>query len=150
MTPGEVAPPGFACPTGWTCGDIGTASPVGSQSLTAGTWTVQGGGADIFGTADAFHFVWQTLAADGSITSRVVSQSSPSGWSKAGLMLRATTDPASPYYAVFATPANGVVVQWRTAQGGSTGQVATTGAAPSICGWSGPGRPSPPPPHPTG
>ena len=130
VTPGEVAPPGFACPTGWTCGDIGTASPAGSQSLTSGTWTIQGGGADIFGTDDAFHFVWQSLAANGSISGRVVSQSSPSGWSKAGLMMRATTDPASPYYAIFATPANGVVVQWRTAQGGGTAQVSTTGVAP--------------------
>ena len=46
-------------------------------------------------------------------------------------MMRATTDPASPYYAVFATPSNGIVVQWRTAQGGSTSQVATTGTVPA-------------------
>ena len=130
VTPGEVPPPGLACPSGWTCGDIGAASPAGSQSLSGGTWTVQGGGADIFGTADAFHFVWQGLAAGGSLTARVVSQSASSSWAKAGLMLRATTDPGSPYYAVFSTPAHGVVVQWRATQGGTTGQVSTSGVAP--------------------
>jgi len=35
-------------------------------------------------------------------------------------MLRATSDPGAMNYAVFATPGNGVVVQWRTAQAGTT------------------------------
>ena len=118
------------CPTGWTCGDVGTPSPAGTQSLAGGTWTLQGGGADIFGTTDAFHYVWQSLAADGSLSARVVSESSPSAWEKAGPMLRATTDPGSPYYAAFATTGNGVVVQWRATAGGSTGQVAVAGVAP--------------------
>jgi hypothetical protein len=130
VTSGELPPPGFTCPSGWTCADIGAPAPAGGQTLSGSSWTVQGGGSDIYGTADAFHFVWQTLGADGSISARAVSQSSPSVWAKAGLMMRATTDPGSPYYAVFATPSNGVVVQWRTAQGAGTNQVATTGKAP--------------------
>ena len=129
VTPGEVPPPGFACLTGWTCADIGNTSPAGSQSLSGSTWTVLGGGADIFGTADAFHFVWQGLTADGSLSAQVVSQSDSSSWAKAGPMLRATTDPGSPYYAAFVTPGNGITVQWRSTQGGSTGQVTTTGVA---------------------
>ncbi len=130
VAPGEVPPPGFACPSGWTCGDIGAASPAGSQSLSGGTWTILGGGADIFGTADAFHFAWQSLAGDGSLSTRVASLSSPSTWAKAGPMLRATTDPGSAYYAAFATPGNGLAVQWRAASGGSTGQVTVAGVAP--------------------
>ncbi len=130
VTPGELPPPGLACPSGWTCGDIGAASPAGSQSLSGGTWTMQAGGADIFGTADAFHFAWQNLAADGSLATRVVSESSPSAWAKAGPMLRATTDPGCPYYAVFATTGNGVAVQWRSTAGGSTGQLTVAGTAP--------------------
>jgi outer membrane protein assembly factor BamB len=130
VTPGEVPPPAFVCPAGWTCGDIGTASPAGSQNLSGGTWTIQGGGADIFGTADAFHFAWQSLAGDGSLSTRAVSLSSPSAWAKAGPMLRATTDPGSAYYAAFATPGNGVAVQWRASAGGSTGQVTVAGVAP--------------------
>ena len=84
-----------------------------------------GFGSDIWGTADSFHFVYQPLAADGSMSAQVVSQTNSSAWAKGGLMMRLTTDPGSPYYAVFATPGNGVAVQWRTAQGGSTSQVTT-------------------------
>jgi hypothetical protein len=91
---------------------------------------VSGGGGDIWGTADAFHFVNQTLAADGSISARVSAQATTSDWAKAGVMLRATTDPGSPNYAIFVTPANGVVVQWRTAQGGTTAQIKSTGTVP--------------------
>ena len=46
-------------------------------------------------------------------------------------MVRATTDPASPYYGVFVTPGSGVVVQWRSAQGGKTAQVKVAGTAPT-------------------
>ena len=49
----------------------------------------------------------------------MTAQANTSVWAKAGVMLRATADPGSPDYAVLVTPANGVVVQWRTAQGGN-------------------------------
>ena len=45
-------------------------------------------------------------------------------------MMRASTDPGSPYYAVFVTPGNGIAVQWRQTQAGSSGQTTTTGSAP--------------------
>jgi outer membrane protein assembly factor BamB len=130
VSAGEVAPPG-ACPSAWNCADIGTVAPgPGGQSLSGGTWTIQGGGSDIFGTADNFHYIWQPLAADGSISAQVVSQTASSSWAKGGLMMRASSDPGSPYYAVFVTPGNGVAVQWRQTLAGSTGQVTTTGTAP--------------------
>jgi hypothetical protein len=130
VTPGELPPPG-ACPGGWTCSDIGTvATGPGGQTLSGGTWSVTGFGNDIWGAADSFHFVSRPLAADGSISAQVVSQTSSSAWAKGGLMMRATTDPGSPYYAVFATPGNGIAVQWRKAQAGSSSQVTTAGTVP--------------------
>ena len=130
VTATELPPPG-ACPSGWTCSNIGTVTPgPGSQTLSGGTWSVTGFGNDIWGLADSFHFVSQPLAADGSISAQVVSQTNTSSWAKGGLMMRLTTDPGSPYYAIFATPGNGIAVQWRTAQAGSTGQVATAGTVP--------------------
>jgi hypothetical protein len=126
----ELPPPG-ACPSAWTCADIGTVTPgPGSQTLSGGTWNVTGFGNDIWGTADSFHYVYQPMAADGSMSAQVVSQTNSSSWAKGGLMLRLTTDPGSPYYAIFATPGNGVAVQWRTAQGGSSSQVTTAIAFP--------------------
>jgi outer membrane protein assembly factor BamB len=126
----ELPPPG-ACPNGWSCADIGTVAPgPGSQTLSGGTWSVTGFGNDIWGTADSFHFACKTISADGSISAQVTSQGNSSAWAKGGLMMRLTTDPGSPYYAVFATPGNGIAVQWRSAQGGSAGQATTAGTVP--------------------
>ena len=67
------------------------------------------------------------MAGDGTLTAQIVSQGNTNDWAKAGVMLRLTTDPGSPYYAAFVTPANGVAIQWRTAQGDLTSQVTTPG-----------------------
>jgi hypothetical protein len=45
-------------------------------------------------------------------------------------MLRSTTSAGSPYYAVFATPGNGVAIQYRKTQGGGTSQVTAPGTVP--------------------
>ena len=54
---------------------------------SSGTWTESGGGGDIWGTADAFHFVAQTLSADGTVTAHVTAQQNTSPWAKAGPMI---------------------------------------------------------------
>ena len=46
-------------------------------------------------------------------------------------MLRVSTDPGSPYYAAFVTPANGIAIQWRATQGGSSSQLLLPGALPA-------------------
>jgi outer membrane protein assembly factor BamB len=129
---GTTAPvPLTACPTGWSCADIGNPTPPGSQLNTNGTWTVKGGGGDIWGTADAFHFVGQSLAADGTVSAHVTAQTATDPWAKAGVMLRATTDPGSAYYAVFVTPSNGLAIQYRPTQGGASSQLAVPGTLPT-------------------
>src|SRR5207244_1040025 len=127
--PGCGAPP---CPTGWSCADVGGATPTGSQSLSSGTWTIQGGGADIWGTSDQFHFVWQSLAADGGISARAISQTNTSGWAKAGVMLRQSSDPNSAFYAVVVTPANGIVVQYRPTAGASAVWLTSLSGTPPV------------------
>jgi outer membrane protein assembly factor BamB len=118
------------CPLNWSCADIGGPVPSGDQSESNGTWTITAGGNDIWGTSDTFHFVWQQLAGNGVVDAQVVSQSNSSSWAKTGVMLRQSSDPGSMYYAVFVTPGNGIVVQYRNAQGGNTAQVKTSGVAP--------------------
>ncbi len=131
VTATEFPPPGSSCPTGWTCSDIGGPLPLGQQTLTGTLWSLFGGGGDIWATGDSFHFVDKTLTANGSISAHVTAQSNTGPWAKAGVMLRATTDPGSPYYAAFVTPGHGVVAQWRTAQGAPTAQAATPGVVPT-------------------
>lgn len=118
------------CLVTWNCADIGNPTPSGNQSESGGTWTVTAGGNDIWGTSDTFHFVWQPLASNGVVDAQVTSQSSSDPWAKAGVMLRQSSDPGSMYYGVFATPGNGIVVQYRNAQGGGTNQVMISGTAP--------------------
>jgi hypothetical protein len=131
ITASAVAPPGV-CPGTWTCADIGGAAPAGAQDDNAGTWSVAGGGSDIWNASDQFRFVWQALPGDGAVSAHVVSQTNTSGWAKAGVMARATADPAAPEYSVLVTPGNGVVVQYRAVQGGTSMLLAnlTTTTAP--------------------
>ena len=107
------------CAGGWTCQDVGAAAPPGSQDSASGTWTVRAGGSDIWGRTDAFHFVWQTLPADGAVSARVASQTYTDQNAKAGVMVRASTSSDAAYYAVLLTPRHGLVVQFRTAAGQS-------------------------------
>src|SRR5262249_28452491 len=46
-------------PTPWAAQDIGSGGAVGSASALNGAFTVRGAGDDIWGTADAFQFVYQ-------------------------------------------------------------------------------------------
>jgi hypothetical protein len=119
------------CPTGYSCADIGAVTPAGGQTESGSAWSVKAGGPDIWGTADAFRYIWAPLTTHGSVTAQVSSVAATDPWAKAGVMVRSTTGPGSPYYAVYVTQGSGVVVQERTAQGTSAVQVAaTTGVAP--------------------
>ncbi|QNK81545.1 PQQ-binding-like beta-propeller repeat protein [Nakamurella sp. PAMC28650] len=122
VTP-TVAP--AACPVGWGCADVGAVGVAGSQALSGSTWTVAGGGADISGTADAFHFVSQSLPGDGAVSGQVTAQQASNSYAKAGVMLRSSSDPAAPYYAALITPQYGIRVQYRSTLGGGTANAAT-------------------------
>ena len=103
---------------GWSGADIGNPVLAGSDSLSNGIWTVSGSGTDIGGTLDQFHFVWQPLTSDGGISAQVLTQTNTNSRARAGVMLRQSTDPSAPFYAVVATPQSGIFVLDRTKQGG--------------------------------
>jgi len=110
-----------------TCGYIW---PGGSSIGCPGDPIGPDGGAVV----DTFYFVHQALPADGSITARVTSLTghySPTGdvhvsdsgvlsgltsgvqpWSKAGIMIKASTTRGSAYAAMLVTGSNGVRMQW--------------------------------------
>lgn len=105
------------CPAPWTCADVGSPDATGLQSLDGTTWTVQGAGLDIWNAADQFHYVWQPLAGDGSMSAQVITQNSTGGWAKAGIMFRQDQTASAAFYMVALTPENGITVQYRTDQG---------------------------------
>ncbi|MGO9779894.1 MAG: hypothetical protein ACLPKE_15990 [Streptosporangiaceae bacterium] len=64
---------------------------------------------------DAFYFVRQPLAGNGSITVRVTSLTGQPGlvpWSKAGIIIKDRISQGSAYAAMMATGGNGVRMQW--------------------------------------
>ncbi len=87
----------------------------GSVTEADGIYTVVGRGADIWGTADQFQFAHTMLTGDGSLIVKVESLTSTDPWTKAGIMIRQTLDPGSPFAAVYATGTNGVRFQARMA-----------------------------------
>ena len=79
--------------------DIGSVGLAGSDSLNNGAFTVTGGGADIWGDADAFHFVSQAGTGDVTVVAQVMGQTNTDSWAKAGVMIRqsrARRTPRSP------------------------------------------------------
>jgi hypothetical protein len=112
---------------------VGAPNLAGGQSLVGSTWTVQGSGYDIWNADDQFHYVWQPLTGDGGISARITTQTNSDPWAKAGVMLRGSVDPGAPFYALFVTPGNGIVVDYRAGQGSAAIQAAPAlaGAAPA-------------------
>lgn len=77
-------------PAPWVTQDIGAVGATGSATYSSGTFTVTGSGADIWGTADEFRYVYQTASGDCEIKGRVVTQGNTNPWAKSGVMIRET------------------------------------------------------------
>lgn len=106
---------------GWTGVDVGNAGVAGLATYNANTmtWTVRGGGFDVEGIADSFHYVHGPLDGDGFIIAKVEHIGKADPWAKCGIMIRESTDPGSRFAAIFVTPGNGVRFQARVETGGN-------------------------------
>jgi glucose/arabinose dehydrogenase len=113
----------------WLDQDVGVVGAGGSATQAAGVFTVNGAGADIQGSADAFHFAYRPLAGDGQIVARVASQGNTNPWAKAGVMIRQNLTAGSPYVLMAVTPAHGATLQNRLTTGGTTAVVAGASVA---------------------
>ena len=118
-----VGTAGGGLPAGWADQDIGSVGLAGSAAYN-GTFTVQGAGADVWGTADSFHFANQLLSGDGQIVARVASMDNTNTYAKAGVMIRETLTPGSPHVLLDMKPNGGVEFLARTATSGTTSFVA--------------------------
>jgi len=118
--------PATSLPSPWTNGDVGSVGLSGSASYSSGVFTVVGAGADIWGSADSFHFVRRSLAGDADFVARVTSVQNTNSLAKAGIMLRATTASNSQHVILDVKPNGGVEFMTRTSTGGSTAYVAGT------------------------
>jgi fibronectin type 3 domain-containing protein/regulation of enolase protein 1 (concanavalin A-like superfamily) len=112
----------------WSHQDIGAVGLAGIATYSSsGTYQVTGAGADIFGTADACHSLYQSLTGDGTIFARVTGVDSTDPWAKAGVMMRNTLDANSANVVTVVTPSNGASFQYRSSAGGSSSFVNVAG-----------------------
>ena len=127
-------------PAGWSSTDIGAVGAPGTTAFAGGTWTVEGSGADIWGTADEFRFVSRVVYGNFMAVARVASIEDLDRWVKAGLMIREDLSAGARHVSVFATPRTdrGIAFQRRRQANGSS--IHTAGPAVAPPGWLALGR----------
>lgn len=128
---GTTEPPPSTLPEGWESGDIGTVAAPGGATQSDGVFTLNGSGADIWGSADEFHYAYRTLTGDGTIVARVATLQNVDVWTKAGVMMRESLAPGARHASMFVSPGKGLAFQRRTVAGGvSTHTSGGEGTAP--------------------
>ena len=120
-----VLPPQF------TSADIGSPSPAGSAPFCGGQFIISGGGADIWGTADAFQYVYVyvPVSTNCDIRARVVSVQNTSNNAKAAVMIRETLAAGSRRVLADVEPvtSTGIEFIWRTTNNGVSSSSSVTG-----------------------
>lgn len=89
--PGAITfPSATSLTSGLTRAEVGGATPAGSLSNSGSTWTVTGGGADIWGDAasDSFTYAYKQITGDAVIIARVTSLTNTHASARAGVMIR--------------------------------------------------------------
>ena len=116
-----------ALPAGWSNRDIGNVAAAGAATYdeATGTFTVSGSGADIWGSADEFHFVsrqWIERPAAFELTARVTSIENVHRWTKVGLMVREHGGAGAVHASAFVTPTTekGIAFQRRPVEDGAS------------------------------
>jgi regulation of enolase protein 1 (concanavalin A-like superfamily) len=103
-------------------GDIGSPKPEGKSSQQGDTWTVTGGGADIFGVSDQFHFMSMSASGNSVLSTKVMSVGEPGAheWAKGGLMIRADESVGAPHACIAVSHSGNIAFLTRTTPGGDT------------------------------
>ncbi len=105
--------------------DIGVTQP-GTTSFDPATksYRVSGGGADIWGTADAFSYTWRPMSGDGSLAAEAVfTQPLAYPIAKGVLMFRGSLAPGAPYADIAIHGDGHITLQYRTVENGETKDV---------------------------
>ncbi len=116
-----------ALPAGWVSEDIGSPAKMGQANFAGGLWTLSGGGADIWNSADQFQMAHTQLNGDGILTAQVRQQTTTNGWAQSGVMLRNDNTAGAAEASCSLTPSNGVTFRYRSSPGAATAQNWITG-----------------------
>lgn len=120
--------------TSWLDLDIGNYGLKGTATYSNGTFTVNAAGQGVQGTLDGLHFVYQSLAGNGTIVARVANFTGGSASSQMGVMIRETLDPGATDAFVYFSP-NSAEFNTRVTTGGTTSQQSASFIGPSVPYW---------------
>ena len=115
--------------SGATSPDVNSPLPTGSMARNGSTYTVNGGGAGIAGTADQFTYDSENYSGDGTIIAQVTGLTNTAAGAQGGVMFRGSMASNDVFADVVVTPASGVYFQWRSTSGGSVSSTQVTGKA---------------------
>jgi len=103
--------------------DIGAVGAPGDAEFADNVYTVTGSGADIWDTADQFHFLYKKVSGAFSMEATIIAYNDTGSneWSKAGIMVRDNLTPGSPHFHVMIRGSDMQYdTQWRPVQNGSS------------------------------
>ncbi len=128
-----TTPASGTLPAPWIDVDVGSTGIAGSATYANGSFTINGAGADIWGTADAFNYVYQPMTGDAEIVAKVNSVQNTDVWAKAGVMIRETLTAGSEQALMAITSASGAAFQRRVSTAGASTH--TAGASVTAPYW---------------
>ena len=121
---GSVPPP-------WQQQDIGSVGVAGGAVYAGGLLTLLASGDDIWNTADAFHYVYQSMNNNCTLIARVSLAQGANANAKAGLMIRDSLNANAANAFIGVMPGNRVVFQYRSSDGGGSSSNSVTGLSVS-------------------
>jgi TolB protein len=113
-------------------GDVGAVATPGRATFAGDAYRVTASGANIWGTADAFHYAWTQRSGDLHVAADIAFDGAGGDpHRKAGLMIRPNLTPGSPYADVMVHGNGLVALQYREAQDGPTRQIESAVSNPT-------------------
>jgi Tol biopolymer transport system component len=106
--------------------DFGSVSLPGSARFdpATGHYQITGGGANMWGSEDAFHFAWRQVSGDLKLSAQIVFVGSGGDpHRKAGWMVRQDLDPNAPYVDAVVHGDGLISLQYRAEKGGPTREI---------------------------
>ncbi len=122
---GIVNPAGYV-PLPWQQQDIGSVGVAGGAVYCGGMFTVLASGNGIGGTADAFHYVYQTASNNCSIIAPLTVPQTTNPNAQAGVMIRDSLDASAANAFIGLTATNTMTFQYRSSDGGGTSSNSVT------------------------
>jgi Bacterial Ig domain len=117
-------------PPPWSSTDLGAPAVPGAAATS---FTIFGGGTDIWDVADQFRFVHQPVSGDAEIVARVASLSNTNRWAKSGVMFRESLTADAAHAMMIISAGSGYAFQRRPGAGALS--LHTAGSGGRAPGW---------------